>query len=428
MQVRLSRNNHPPRFPFNPWLHRWALVTAAATLALLGAGGLVTSHGAGLAVPDWPNTYGYNMFLFPVSRWVGGIFYEHTHRLLATVVGVMTLLLALWLHGERARRFLRWTGLLLICSGVGACLAAPGRWADALVSGGAGFAGLVLGCVWPRCEPAPRWLRRLGTAAFLAVVGQGVLGGLRVVLLKDQIGIIHATLAQLFFVLVCAIALFTSRWWWQSKSAASLSEFRQRGLDPGLLKGVNAMFLGTTLLVLGQLALGATMRHQHAGLAIPDFPLAYGRLWPGTDSASIARYNLHRIEVFAANPITTFQIQLQMLHRLNAICIVAAVAACAWFARRRFGGRHLISTLAMVWLGVIMTQVLLGAATIWSGKAADVATAHVVVGALSMALGGLATAILWRDSLVFRKFALHESPGFAAGPVSFNPVPVPRVN
>jgi cytochrome c oxidase assembly protein subunit 15 len=59
----------------SPWLHRFAVLVALATLALIGMGGLVTSHGAGMAVPDWPTTYGYNMFLFPIDQWVGGIFY-----------------------------------------------------------------------------------------------------------------------------------------------------------------------------------------------------------------------------------------------------------------------------------------------------------------------------------------------------------------
>src|SRR5215468_8839502 len=94
------------------WLHRFAVLTALATLVLLGLGGLVTSHGAGMAVPDWPNTYGYNMFFFPMSKWVGGIFYEHTHRLIASGVGLLTTILALWVWGARARTFL--TGASLV--------------------------------------------------------------------------------------------------------------------------------------------------------------------------------------------------------------------------------------------------------------------------------------------------------------------------
>src|SRR6202167_6290009 len=120
----------------NPWLNRFAWLTALATLALVGVGGLVTSHGAGMAVPDWPTTYGYNMFFFPISKWVGGIFYEHTHRLLASAVGLLTTILAVWL-----------------------------RLAD-----------------------SRKWMRRLGVAAFLGVVAQGILGGLRVVLADAHLG------------------------------------------------------------------------------------------------------------------------------------------------------------------------------------------------------------------------------------------------
>src|SRR5579859_3660551 len=95
----------------NPWLHRFAVFTALATLALIGLGGLVTSHGVGMAVPDWPTTYGYNMFLFPISQWVGGIFYEHTHRLLASAVGFLTAILAAWLWLKEPRAWLRWLGV-----------------------------------------------------------------------------------------------------------------------------------------------------------------------------------------------------------------------------------------------------------------------------------------------------------------------------
>ena len=78
---------------YHRWLHRIALLTTAATFPLIFMGGLVTSHGAGMSVPDWPNSYGYNMFTFPPSQWVGGIFYEHTHRLMGTVVGMLAIAL-----------------------------------------------------------------------------------------------------------------------------------------------------------------------------------------------------------------------------------------------------------------------------------------------------------------------------------------------
>jgi len=137
--------------------YRLALLTATATLVLIVVGGLVTNTGAALAVPDWPNTFGYNMFLFPWSRMVGGVLYEHSHRLVAAVVGSLTLALA--------------------------------------------------AALWRRGGP----LRALGFAAALAVVAQGVLGGLRVVLVKDTLAIVHGGLAQAFFGLLVAIVLLASR-------------------------------------------------------------------------------------------------------------------------------------------------------------------------------------------------------------------------
>ena len=329
----------------NPWLHRFAMLTALATLALIGIGGLVTSHEAGMSVPDWPSSYGYNMFLFPFAQWwrVGNVFYEHSHRLFASGVGLLTTILMVWLWLRESRAWLRW----------------------------------------------------LGVVAFFAVALQGVLGGLRVVLFKDQIGIFHATLAQLFFVLTCAIALSTSRWWsGKTESRKQKAESRKLG----------RLFLFTTILIFLQLLLGATMRHQHAGLAISDFPLAHGKLWPDTSADAVARYNQQRMEISGINPITAFQIQLQMAHRLMAVLILFAVAACAWKAQRwssRFSVSgaadnlkvelqpRVIVHLSLVWLGLIFLQASLGAVTLLWNKPADIATAHVLVGALSLATGAM---------------------------------------
>ncbi len=415
--MRLSRNSPTPSFSLPR--HRFALLTAFSTLALVGVGGLVTSHGVGMAVPDWPNTYGYNMFFFPVSKWVGGIFYEHSHRLVASAVGLMTTILAVWLFGRPARGFLRWIGAALILLGIVSIVGARARWADGVVAMVAGAAAFGSSVFWPRCEAAPKWLRRLGVIAFFAVVVQGVLGGLRVVLFKDQIGIFHAALAQLFFVLTCALAWFT-----RPAARSSNAELSPDASDPSAAASPSppleeragerrpllfvagktqetrpaparlAVFLFlATLLIFIQLILGATMRHQHAGLSIPDFPLAYGKLWPATDAQSVAHYNQARLEVLAANPITAFQIVLQMVHRLMALLILAAVATCAWLANRRLGSKHPLSRFTLVWLGLILVQVLLGAATIWSDKAADIATAHVLVGALSLSLGSLLSIV-----------------------------------
>ena len=365
----------------NPALHTFAVAAAATTLALLGLGGLVTSHGVGMAVPDWPNTYGYNLFFFPVSQWVGGVFYEHTHRLAASAVGLMTCILALWLHGRPARRLMRPAGLGLVLLGSVSALVWRTRWADGLVLGTSGLAFWGASFLWPGCRPSSRSLRRWGRLAVAAVVFQGLLGGLRVVLFKDQIGIFHALLAQLFFVLLCLIALRTSPRW----LAAPLPSAK----GPLLPKWWFALFAAGSGLILLQLVLGATMRHAHAGLAIPDFPLAYGKLWPPMDAASVLLYNQRRLELVSLNPITSFQIGLQMAHRLTAVLILAVVAFAAWATWRRVGARHPLGRITLAWLVLILSQAVLGAATIWSNKAADVATAHVLVGALSLAAGSV---------------------------------------
>ena len=156
----------------------------------------------GLAVPDWPTTFGHNMFLFPWARMVGGVFYEHSHRLVASGVGFLTLVLAV--------------------------------------------------CLWLK-EPRA-WIRWLGAAALLLVTIQGVVGGLRVVWLQQDFAIIHAALAQAFFGLMVAMALFTSRPW---------SEVRPRAPRPS--SGDWTMFqwfcLAATLLIYAQSLLGAVIRH-----------------------------------------------------------------------------------------------------------------------------------------------------------------------
>ena len=138
------------------------------------------------------------------------------------------------------------------------------------------------------------------------------------------------------------------------------------------------------------------MRHQHAGLAIPDFPAAYGKIWPDTDPASVARYNQLRMDIIDYQPITAFQIVLQMVHRIMAVTILLTVGACAWLARRQLGPQHRLSRLSSGWLWLIAAQIFLGAATIWTGKKADIATAHVACGALSLVTGALISLISFR--------------------------------
>ena len=195
----------------SPWPHRFALMTAAATLPLLFIGGLVTSMGAGLAVPDWPTTFGYNMFTYPWSKMVGGIFYEHSHRLFGSLVGFLTIVLALSLWRLESRTWLRW----------------------------------------------------LGVVALGAVIFQGALGGLRVVLLEQNLAILHACFAQMFFAFAASIALFTSPEW-SERSEKKISADAER------IQRLGVLTIGFLLL---QLILGAFVRHRgefvglHIGVA-----------------------------------------------------------------------------------------------------------------------------------------------------------------
>lgn len=379
------------------WLHHFALLTALGTLGLVGLGGLVTSHGVGMAVPDWPTSYGYNMFALPVSLWLtGGIFHEHTHRLWASLVGILVVVLTRWLGGKKAQLPLLVIGLVEILAGIGLLrLGADWKGAGHFLAGIGGVVCLV-GMVWLRNPAAPGRLPVLGWIAFGLVQLQGLLGGLRVVLdagdlagirLGTLLGIFHGCLGQLFLALVAVIAFMTGRWWSQPPERITSLQARP-------------WFVIATVLVFVQLLIGATMRHQHAGLSIPDFPLAYGALWPDMSATAVAEYNLKRIEVTAANPITGFQIGLQMTHRLLALLLLATVALCVGMSRDR-GLRRL----AKFWLGLILVQAALGAWTIWSNKAADVATAHVVVGALSFVTGVLGCLIY------FRRRVRDEAPG-----------------
>ncbi len=310
-----------------PALFWFAVLNAVATFLLIGLGGLVTSHEAGMSVPDWPTSYGYNMFALPIRFWTGGAFFEHTHRLLASTVGFLTTVLAVWLWLKDPRKWMAW----------------------------------------------------LGVAAFLLVVLQGILGGLRVDLKMASLGVFHGAIAQIFLVLVCSIALFTSRWWLNSDKEKQIA----------VPRGLRSHFFWVTILIFIQLLIAATMRHQHAGLAIPDFPLAYGKVWPDTSAAAIASYSEHRIEMNGENPITAFQIILQMVHRLVAYTIFLGVAAAAILARKKLGGSDALTKFAFVWLGLLTLQIILGAATIWTNKAADIATLHVMVGALALLTGSL---------------------------------------
>lgn len=306
---------------------------------------MVTSKGVGLAVPDWPTTFGYNMFLFPVSQWVGGIFFEHTHRLIASTVGFMTIILAVWIWRADHRR----------------------------------------------------WLRNLGFAALGAVILQGILGGLRVTLLKDEIGVFHACLAQAFLGMLIVITLATSQLWRRIAAGDSASP---------AVRTLARVAICTTAVIYLQLGLGATMRHQHRDLSILDFPTAYGAILPDTSPARLAEVNAWR-EARALSDVTPFHIWLQMTHRFLALVIAAGMIASLFLARRAGEDAGVLSRFSDGWFLLLCCQITLGAWVIWSNKAADIATAHVAVGATMLALGVAFSALCLR---ILRRERLSTSP------------------
>ena len=296
----------------NKALHRFAILLAFWTLLLVVAGGLVTSNDAGLSVPDWPLSYGK---LMPPME--GGILYEHGHRMVATTVGILTVVLMIWFFRAEKRRWMRW----------------------------------------------------LGVAALIAVIVQGVLGGLTVLMLLPWwISSAHACLAQLFFSTTVAIALFTSDWWLRGPSR----------IDEDPEYPLRALSLGVPFCVLGQLALGAAARHKAIGV----------------------------IYHICGSPIVT--------------------AVVLWISLRillHYAGNRELRLGAVMLLGITFLQVFLGVAAFMSRVAyADAVqpmpvmvtftVLHVAVGALTMA-SSVALAILVRRNLTSPAIQFSRAPAAA---------------
>jgi len=396
--IQMSGNAH------NPWLHRFAVLAVACTFVLITMGGLVTSREAGLTVPDWPTSFGYNMFLLPLDQWLdkSGIFEEHAHRLMASLVGLLTAVIVIWMWARESvalTRTIAITGVLLTLGLMG--VRTQTMFVVMAVGASLMAAFSVIKIISNRS--ALRWW---ATLAYSMVIVQGVLGGLRVTQLKDQIGVLHGTLAQIFLIVLTCIALFTSRWWRESKAAKTVESLVPRV--------VRSHFFYATLLIFLQLILGATMRHQHAGLPVWDFPRAHGQWWPSTEENMLAKYNANRSALqnqlhaneqtldAAGNPtvflttgkdIQATHISLHMFHRVMALLILGLVLGTAILTHRKLGGRHILSKLSLLWLGLVLVQATLGILTVLKYKPADIATLHVLVGAVTLLTGAMSTVI-----------------------------------
>jgi cytochrome c oxidase assembly protein subunit 15 len=270
-----------------------------------------------------------------------------------------------------------------------------------LLGSAVGFLTIIL-AVWLWLREKRKWMRNLGVIALAAVILQGILGGLRVTMLKDEIGVFHASLAQAFLGLLVFIALATTQFW------KTLADQR---VDAQRLVLFKTLAIAITIAIYVQLALGATMRHQHRDLAILDFPTANGAWIPDTSAAALAKINAWR-DARALSDVTAFQIWLQMAHRFLALLIAIGVIAFCLRVWKGSPGFVKLRRLSIFWVALVICQIALGAWTIWSNKAADVATAHVAVGAIMLSFGVSISAICWR----IRHVSRHGAPGDRALP------------
>jgi cytochrome c oxidase assembly protein subunit 15 len=282
------------------WLRRFTKLVAFSTLFLIFAGAMVTSTGSGLAVPDWPLSYGRLM-----PPMVGGIIYEHGHRMIAATVGFLTIIQAIWLQRREPKRF----------------------------------------------------VRMLGWCSLGAVIVQGLLGGLTVLfLLPTAISVAHAGLAEIFFCLNVSIAFFTSDFFQQLRTV-------EKGNAPV------GLTMSLTGIVYLQILAGALMRHLGAGLAIPDWPLSFGRLIP---------------------EFATKEIAANFIHRTGGIVVFAFVVALA-VRMLRYASNHPLRMLVHILLTIVGAQVMLGGYVIWSGKQPHLTSLHVMTGALTLAMSLIVT-------------------------------------
>lgn len=368
---------------FHRGVHWSAWATALFTFPLIFLGGLVTSKGVGLAVPDWPNSFGYNMWYFPPSRWVEGIFYEHVHRLKGTLVGFCSIVLVLQAWGPAANPFLRRVlgivGVTMLGMGIllsFSLFTLDGTANRVMQHALSGFKGIGLICIaayFARAAHPSRLVRWLSVAVLVAVLVQGLLGGLRVTEISTTLAIIHGCFAQAFFALVICVIVLTSRWWIHAPGAA----------DP-LGDGARlSRWLGVCVLAIyAQLIIGAVMRHHQAGLAIPDLPLHYGQLLPPRDAHELAKVNAWRASLDPPlGPVALWQVWIHFAHRTGAVVVSSLVLASLWMLLRRSRPAGL-KPLGVAVLVLLATQFTLGLLSVYLRKPADIASLHVAVGAL----------------------------------------------
>jgi cytochrome c oxidase assembly protein subunit 15 len=358
--------------PNNLWLSRFAKLLVGATFCLIFLGGMVTSTNAGLSVPDWPTSFGYNMFTFPFDRWVGGILFEHTHRLWASGVGLLTTVLVAWIWRNR------WAmpAALVVCAIATGAVAmtlphvpgferAENKHTVGLIimhvniwSFAAAFVVMLLTTEKDRWRYGQPWLQWLAFGAFLLVCVQGTLGGLRVTEVSTVLAMIHACTAQAFLCLTVVMAVALSPQW-----GAAPAQGASHGL--GAVKGWAWAMVGV---IYCQLMIGAVMRHLHAGLAIPDFPKSFGQWIP---------------------PMLNERVAIHFAHRVGALVVVLTMIALLTVVFTTARRNASLVRIGAGLLVLVAAQIALGASVIWFAREPVITSLHVVNGA-----GVLATALL----------------------------------
>jgi cytochrome c oxidase assembly protein subunit 15 len=267
--------NSPPQLE-SPWPHRLAVALECTTFPMIWIGGLVTSYGAGMAVPDWPNTYGYNLFLYPWETWVYGpwkLFIEHGHRLFGTLIGMITIafLISAW-----------------------------------------------------RCQTRPvvRWL---GVAALVGVLFQGALGGMRVIVDQVQLAKIHGCVGPAFFALTVALAAVTSRRWQEPGEPSSTGTVRA-----GMAR-IERLAVLTTLLAYAQLVVGSQLRHLPTAARAGDFRIA---LWFHLVLAAALFVHIVFLaaRIYRAQPADSW-LRRPAARLLFQICLQVTLGACTWIVK-----------------------------------------------------------------------------------------------
>lgn len=411
----MQRLDHPSAEPGTHLSRVRFWFAAAVTLSvfpLIWMGGLVTSHGVGMSVPDWPNSYGYNMFLFPPSKWVGGIFYEHTHRLLGTLSGFLSVALvaSAWAPSRRpgVRRALGWfTAAMLLLTGMflGTKIYLIQTQAAAyefiksfshlwVATGSLGLFGI---CFWlARDREERRWVRWLTVVQLLAIIVQGTLGGLRVTEVNTTLAIVHGCFAQAFFALTGFTLLVMTRWWQTTFNHADTD----RGPAGRFVVRIGMILVAMTF---AQLILGATMRHNEAGLAIPDLPLAFGKVLPPLTEPQLEHANAVRAwDYQLSGQMSLTQMWLHFGHRMGALAVTSVAVIFAIQVFRNLRESRTATMLAVTLCGLIAIQFTLGVLSVYTGLVKDITALHVAFGAVTMLTATISAAAVARQYGVFK--------------------------